>query len=82
MELRTINSTWYEVVYVGGYGAKLDHSFATMRDAQKAILIEQAKALECNRAPVKYHIMHCVICRMVEDNGDVVSETIIRTRTE
>lgn len=80
MELRTVASTWYEAVMVGGYGCKLCGNYDNKRDAQKAIKESSAKAVERGYKADKYYVMMCNCVRMIEDNGDVVSETITRVR--
>lgn len=82
MELRTITSAWYEVVYVGGYGCKLKNTYASKKDALKAAMEANIRSIENGYGPSKYYIMYCTIVRLIEDNGDVVSETITRTRVE
>lgn len=82
MELRTITSTWYEVVLVGGYGAKLEKTYATQKDANQAATETNMRAIDNGYGPSKYYIMYCTIVRLIEDNGDVVSETITRTRVK
>jgi hypothetical protein len=80
MELRTITSTWYEIVLVGGYGAKLNNSYASKQAAEKAAIETNLRAVQNGYGPSKYYIMYCTIVRLMEDNGDCVSETITRTR--
>ena len=82
MELRTITSNWYEVVLVGGYGAKLENSYASKHAADNAAIEANLRAVQHGYGPSKYYIMYCTIVRLLEDNGDVVSETITRTRVE
>lgn len=80
MELRTIASTWYEAVMIGGYGCKLSGTYDNKREVQKAIKASNERAVEQGYKADKYFIMMCSCVRMVEDNGDVVSETITRIR--
>lgn len=80
MDFRTITSTWYEVVMVGGYGCKLPGLYNSKREAQKAIKVSNEKAVQQGYEEDKYFIMMCSCVRMIEDNGDVVSETIARVR--
>lgn len=80
MDLRTIASTWYEAVMVGGYNCKLSGVYDNKREAQKAIKISIENALQQGHKEDKYFIMMCNCIRMIEDNGDIVSETITRVR--
>ena len=80
MNLRTVTSTWYEAVMVGGYGCKLNRTYDNKRDVQKAIKESNARAVERGYKADNYFIMMCSCVRMIEDNGDVVSETITRVR--
>lgn len=80
MNLRTISSTWYEAVMVGGYGCKLANTYDNKKDAVKAI--KEAKAKEEGGGYVvnDYFILLCNCVRMIDDKGDTVSETIARVR--
>lgn len=80
MELRTVASTWYEAVMIGGYGCKLSGTYDSKRETQKAIKESNARAVERGYKADSYFIVMCSCVRMVEDNGDVVSETITRVR--
>lgn len=80
MKLRTITSTWYEAVQIGGFGCKLKNTYASKRETQKAIAEANIRAIERGYGPDEYHIVLCTIVRLIEDNGDVVSETITRVR--
>jgi hypothetical protein len=80
MDLRTVSSTWYEAVMVKGYGAKLDGQYNNKRDAAKAISNCIARVIERGYKPDEYFVMMCTCIRMIDSNGDVVSETIARVR--
>ena len=80
MNLRTVASTWYEAVMVGGYGCKLYGTYDNKREAQKAIKTSNEKAVQQGYKADDYFIMMCSCVRMIEDNGDVVSETITKAR--
>lgn len=80
MKLRAITDNWYEAVQVGGYGCKLNNTYASKREAQKAIAEANLRVIERGYGADEYYIMYCSIVRLIEDNGDVVSETITRVR--
>ena len=80
MDLRTVTGIWYEIALVNGHGAKLDKDYASKQAAERAIMETNLKAMQHGYGPSKYYIMYCTIVRLMEDNGDVVSETITKTR--
>lgn len=80
MELRTIASTWYEAVMVGGYGCKLHGTYDSKREVQKAIKESNARVVERGYKADEYFIVLCHCVRLIDDKGDVVSETITRVR--
>jgi hypothetical protein len=73
-------SAWYEAIMVGGRGCKLSGTYDSQREAQKAIKEANAKAVECGYKADEYFIVLCSIVRMIDDNGDMVSETITKAR--
>lgn len=80
MSLRTVSSTWYEVVQVGGYGCKLCGTYNNKREALKDIKEVNERAAAQGYKVENYYIMMCICVRMIEDNGDVVSESTTRVR--
>lgn len=80
MHLRSIASTWYEAVMVNSYGAKLENTYYTKRDIQKAIKETNQREVERGYNASEYFILLCNCVRLIDDNGDVVSETITKVR--
>lgn len=80
MELRTVASTWYEVVFARSYGAKLDNTFYSKREAQKAIKEYKERQVQRGNKPSECFILLCNVVRMMDDNGDTVSETVTKVR--
>lgn len=80
MKLRTVASTWYEVVFVQSYGAKLENTFYNKREAQKAIKEFKERQVQRGNKPSECFILLCNIVRLIDDNGDVVSETVTKVR--
>lgn len=80
MNLRTVASTWYEAVQIGGYGCRLNGTYESKREVQKAIKEANVRAKDWGYKEEEYNIMLCHCVRMIEDNGDVVSETITKVR--
>ena len=78
MNLRAVSSTWYEAVMVKGYGAKLDGKYDNKRAAAKAIAECIARVIERGYKPDEYYVMMCTCIRMIDDQGDTISETITR----
>lgn len=80
MELRTVCNTWYEAIMAHGYGCKLYGTWDNKREAQQAIKEANDRAVERGYKADEYYIMLCNVVRMIDDNGDVVSETITKAR--
>ena len=80
MNWRTVESTWYEAVMVGGYGCKLYGQYDNKRDAQNAINESNERVVARGYKANKYYIVKCSCARTTEDNGDLVSETITRVK--
>lgn len=80
MELRTVARTWYEVVFVQSYGAKLDNTFYSKREAQKEIKEYKERQVQRGNKPSECFILMCNVVRMMDDNGDTVSETVTKVR--
>ena len=80
MELRTVCSTWYEAIQIRAFGCKLSNTYSSKREAQKAITETNINAVKQGYQPDEYYIMLCNLVRMIDDNGDVVSETVTRVR--
>lgn len=76
----TGTSTWYEAVMVRGFGAKLADTFNSMEEVALAIKKATDREIEMGYKPSRYFIVRCDMARIVDDNGDVVSETITRVR--
>lgn len=80
MELRNVSSEWYEAVMIGGYGCKLYGTYNSKAETEIAVKEANNRAVERGYKADKYFIMRCSCVRLIEDNGDVVSETTTRTR--
>lgn len=80
MNLKTVASTWFEAVQVCGYGCKLVNTYNSKRDAKKAIKESNERAIEQGFKANEYYIMLCNCVRLLDENNDVVSETITRAR--
>lgn len=80
MELRTVCNTWYEAIMVHGYGCKLYGTWDNKKEAYQAIKEANDRAVERGYKADEYYIMLCNLVRMIDDNGDVVSETITKAR--
>lgn len=80
MDLKTVASTWYEAVMVKGYGAKLDGQYDNKRAAAKAIAECVARVIERGYKPDEYYVVMCTCTRTIDNNCDVVSETVTRVR--
>lgn len=80
MSYRTIDSTWYEAVMEGGFGAKLANTYDSKFKALRAIA-ETNKRVEARGYKTdKYFVVLCHVIRVVDDNGDLVSEVVTRER--
>lgn len=80
LPVRTVTSTWYEAVMVRGFGAKLADTFNSMEEVALAIKKGTEREIEMGYKPSRYFIVRCDMARIVDDDGDVVSETITRVR--
>ena len=80
LPVRTVTSTWYEAVMVRGFGAKLADTFNSMEEVALAIKKATDREIEMGYKPSRYFIVRCDMARIVDDNGDVVSETVTRVR--
>ena len=80
LPVRTVTSTWYEAVMARGFDAKLADTFNSMEEVALAIKKGTEREIEMGYKPSRYFIMRCDMARIVDDNGDVVSETITRVR--
>lgn len=80
MELRSISSEWYEAYIVGSHGSKMPGSYDTRMQAEVAVKEAKNRAVEFGRKPYDYFIVRCTCVKLIEDNGDIVSETITRAR--
>lgn len=80
LPVRTVTSTWYEAVMVRGFGAKLADTFNSMEEVALAIKKGTEREIEMGYKPSRYFIVRCDMARIVDGDGDVVSETITRVR--
>lgn len=80
LPVRRIINTWYEAVMVRGFGAKLADTFNNMEEVALAIKKVTDREIEMDCEPSRYFIVRCDMARIVDDNGDVVSETVTRVR--
>ena len=80
MNLKTVVSTWFEAVQVCGYGCKLADIYNNKKEAQKAIKESNERAVKQGFKANEYYIMLCNCVRLLDENNDVVSETITRVR--
>lgn len=80
LPVRTITSTWYEAVMVRGFGAKLADTFNSMEEVALVIKKGTEREIEIGYKPSRYFIVRCDMARIVDGDGDVVSETITRVR--
>lgn len=80
MEYRTVAGVWYEAVMIRGYGARLDGNFSNKREAKAAIKASKEKQKAAGYKPSEYFIVMCSCVRMIDKNGDTISETIVKTR--
>ena len=80
MDFKTVVSTWYEAIQVKGYGCKLCKTYNNKKEAQKGIKESNAKAIEQGYTADEYYIMLCNCVRQIDENNDVISETITRVR--
>ena len=78
MKLKTVCSTWYEAIQVGGYGCKLADTYRNKREAQAAIKAANEKAVAAGYSPDEYYIVICNATRVITENCDIVSETVTR----
>lgn len=77
---KTVCGTWYEAVMVRGWGCSLAEHFNSKREATKAIKEAQTKEAEGGYKVSKYFIVICNMTRMLDENGDVIMETITKAR--
>lgn len=80
LPVRTVISTWYEAVMIRGFGAKLADTFNSMEEVALAIKKGTEREIEMGYKPSRYFIVRCDMARIVDGDGDVVSETITRVR--
>ena len=80
LPVRTVTSTWYEAVMARGFGAKLADTFNSMEEVALAIKKGTEREIEMGYKPSRYFIVSCDMARIVDGEGDVVSETITRVR--
>lgn len=80
LPVRTVTSTWYEAVMVRGFGAKLADTFNSMEEVTLAIKKGTEREIEMGYKPSRYFIVRCNMARIVDGDGDVVSETVMRVR--
>lgn len=80
LPVRTVTSTWYEAMMVRGFGAKLADTFNSMEEVTLAIKKVTDREIEMGYKPSRYFIVRCDMTRIIDDNGDVVSETVARVR--
>lgn len=78
--MKTITSTWYEAVMVKGFGCTLADHYSTKEEADKAIIEANNKETAAGYKPSNYYIMNCAITRALDENGDVVFETIVKAK--
>lgn len=77
---RTINSTWYEAVMVGGYGCKLSERFNSARDAKREIKKAYEREKAAGYKPSEYFVVMVNVISTIDENGDLVSKTMVETR--
>ena len=80
LPVRTVTSTRYEAVMIRGFGAKLADTFNSMEEVALAIKKGTEREIEMGYKPSRYFIVRCDMARIVDGDGDVVSETITRVR--
>lgn len=80
MSVRQIISTWYEAVMVGGYGCKLLNTYNSKEEALKDIEETNKRVVERGYRADEYYVMRCHCVKLVEDNGDVITEVVTREK--
>lgn len=77
---KTVCGTWYEAMMVRGWGCRLNGTFNSKREAAKAIKESRAKEVENGYKASEYFIVFCNVTRMLDENGDVIMETVTKAR--
>lgn len=80
MEIKNYNSVWYEAIMKRGYGAKLCDMYETKEDAEKGIEKSNKRAVLKGYEPTEYYIIRCERVAMLDIHGDIISETMLKTR--
>lgn len=80
MELLTSVTSWYEISKVGDRDFIHEEKYYTVREAKMAIREMNRDAVKAGSEKSEYNIMFCNCVRTFEHNGDIVSETTVKTR--
>lgn len=70
----------YQVNLKGGYGARLSETFNTFEEALDAIEETTRQQITDGYTPDEYYVTLYVYTKVVDDNGDIISESSTTTR--